>query len=160
MYPASAAMRTVFSLTRAELCMERDALQFFLALCDRSIPIVFEIKAGILKPGLQDLFRTFFDRISIVRTGVAHHNKMVGQLAVVAPDGEIFLVILHDRDQQFFRQGKIVGSEGPEHRDRIFDQIGDMVEERLVFDQNGIDSLNQLVRAVKESSLCVLPDSE
>jgi hypothetical protein len=47
------------------------------------------------------------------RPGVEHGEKVRGQLAVGAFDGEVLLVVAHDGDQHFFGEIEILGSKSP-----------------------------------------------
>jgi len=55
------------------------------------------------------------------------------QLAVRAFDGEVLLVVSHDGDQHFFRQGQILGLEVAEDDAGPLGEVYDGLDERLVF---------------------------
>ncbi len=66
------------------------------------------------------------------------------QLAVRVLDGEIALLVAHDRDQDFAGQLQELVLEATEQRGRRFDQIGHFVEQPGVVEHVTADALRQL----------------
>ena len=60
-------------------------------------------------------------------------RKCGSKFAVGVFDREIFLMVAHHRDQDFFRQREKFGIEAAENRRRAFGQVDDRVEQRFVF---------------------------
>jgi hypothetical protein len=66
---------------------------------------------------------------------VAHHQKLVRQLALCVEQGEVFLVGLHRQDQAFLRHREKVLVELAQQHIRALDQGGDLVEQRRGVDR-------------------------
>ncbi len=69
----------------------------------------------------------------VVHLRVEHGQKVRGELAVRAFDGEVFLVVAHHRDQHLFRQGKVLGLEIAQHHGGPLGEMDDSLDERLIF---------------------------
>jgi len=67
----------------------------------------------------------------VLGRAVAHGDE-IGQHGAVADDGEVALVLLHDRDEHLFGQVEIRVVEAAPQRGGLFNQVGHFVQQRRV----------------------------
>ena len=69
----------------------------------------------------------------LIGPGIEHGEEVRGQLAAGVFYGEIFLVVAHHRDQNFFRQFQIFGLEAAENDGGPLRKVHNRFHQRLVF---------------------------
>src|SRR5882724_4857440 len=90
-------------------------------------------EAGVVKARPQNSLVPMADDAIGVAVRVEHGQKMRRQTAPGILHSKIFLMITHDRDQNFFRQLQKLRIEGAQDRRRPFSQVDYGVEQRFVF---------------------------
>jgi len=113
---------------RAEPLLEGQLGQASFVLLGRLLLVGAPEERGVLVPGTQHRFVAGAHQFDVARA-VGDGDEVRQQLAVLATDRQIALVLTHDRGQDLTRQLEVLGGERTKDRVRLLDQVGDLVEQ-------------------------------
>ena len=117
----------------AQVFLEGHVLEPDRALAQGMLLIGLPEEARIVEAGTQHAFMSVANDALRIAIGVQHGEKMRQQLAARIFDGKIFLMIAHDRDQNFLGQFQKFGIEAAQNHRRPLGEVDDCIEQSLVF---------------------------
>ena len=82
---------------------------------------------GIRKPGAHDVLVALADQVESLVIAVADDDK-VGEQFPIPPQGEVTLVLLHDRDEDITGKAEVIGVEAAQDGEGFLNQVGDLVQ--------------------------------
>ncbi len=93
--------------------MERDVFKQGNALCERNALIKLPEKAGIVKAGSQNALVSVADDVlaSVRGRGVEDCEEVRCEIACGILNGEVILVVPHNRNKDFLREFQVLGVE-------------------------------------------------
>ena len=100
----------------------------------RNLLIIVPEEAGIVEAGAQNSLVAVADDGHSLRIdfGIQHREKMGRQCVLVIFEREVFLMVTHDRDQNFFRQRQVLGLKVAEKHAWPLGKVGDLLHQGLV----------------------------
>src|SRR5580704_8536573 len=102
-------------------------------LAQRKLLIGLPEKSGIVEPCSQHAFVSMTNDATRVAIGIQHSQKMWQQLAARIFDCKIFLMIAHDRDQDFLGQLQELAVKTAQNYRRKLGEVNDVIQKSLVF---------------------------
>jgi hypothetical protein len=120
---------------RAQLVVVNHFVQTRHAGFEGFLAVLVEEKLGIGQARSHHALIAANHQARVGRLDVAHHEKLVGQLARGIEQGKVFLVGLHREDEAFLRHIEKLFFEFADQDIRALDQRGDFVQQGVVIDR-------------------------
>jgi len=122
---------------RAELLLVDDRLQAFHIGGERVLQILGPEEGRVFEAGAEDALVPFADHAHIRGEIVADTDEVWEKFAVLSTHGEVLLVFLHRRDEDFLGDFEEFLAEAPEEWNRVFDEIEVFVDDvRIQLDRS------------------------
>ena len=114
--------------------MKSYGLKLFKPVVERNLLIVIPKEAGIVEAGAQNSLVAVANDGHAFRVdlGIQNREKMRCQRVLVILEREVFLMVTHDRDQNFFRQRQVLGLKVAEEHAWPLGKVGDLLHQGLV----------------------------
>ena len=116
----------------AELVVVDHAAQFFHARSQGLLAVLVEEELGVRQARAHHPLVAADHRARVGRADVGHDQELVGQLAGLIQQREIFLVRLHGQDQAFLRHAEKLLAETADQHVGALHQAGDLVQQGIV----------------------------
>ena len=119
----------------AQILLEGHRFQHFDAFGERNLLVDGPEESCVVESCAEDPFVAVADDLVGVLAGLGVQNgeKVRREFALRVFDGEVFLVVAHDRDQNLFGKGEIFGLEAAEQNAGPLGEVGDGVDQGFVF---------------------------
>ncbi len=117
--------------------MKSYGLKLFKPLVERNLLIVIPKEAGIVEAGAQNSLIAMADdgHASRFDLGIQNREEMGRQGVLVILECEVFLMVTHDRDQNFFRQRQVFRLKVAQEHAWPLGKVSDLLHQGLVFRQ-------------------------
>ena len=118
----------------AKIPLECDRLEFLYSLLQRNLLVIVPEEAGVVKAGAQDsLVAVADDGHSLgIDFGIQHRQEMGRQCMLLIFEREVFLMITHHGDQNFFGQSQVLGLKVAKDNSRPLCKVGDLLHQFFV----------------------------
>src|SRR5574340_302239 len=94
-----------------------------------------KIKFSVVKPGLYNTLSPDFSCFRVISLCIAYDDEMIQEIAVAVLHPEVFLMVLHDSDQEFLGKFQIFSPEAAKYRYRVFHDKGYCLKQFFIHDR-------------------------